>query len=273
LIDKSEEVEFSMALKRKQRNCERLKKRKAKSLAEKSSQPAEEPEATLDQAAARDSQSSTVVSSTPASLDADVEMIPVVALPEGELKEGQIYHIVNGRFVVYDQAHLSFNQASSGSPPEALSALTPIEQPKTYAEITGSELSTVPASTGLEDSLAKLTTDSSETSQGQAVSKTSKETGGQLAAGAQRAIPRLVLDLPKEKPVEKRKWKRQAAKAAKAAKPTLAAGAPKTTEGAISGPHKNLGAISKKKSSTTTRQKTSQAGQGSRQEGKGPVGR
>jgi hypothetical protein len=79
----------------------------------------------LDQAAARNSQSSTVVNSTPASLDADVEMTPVVSLPEGELKEGQIYHIFNGKLVVCDQAQLSFDQASSGSPrEEAPSALT-----------------------------------------------------------------------------------------------------------------------------------------------------
>jgi hypothetical protein len=70
-------------------------------LAEKSSEPAEESGATLDQAAARESQSSLVVSSTPVSLDTDVDMIPVVALPEGELKEGQIYHLVNCKLVVY----------------------------------------------------------------------------------------------------------------------------------------------------------------------------
>ncbi len=122
LNEKSEEVELSMALKQKQRNCERLDKRKAKSLADKSSKPAEEPGATLEQTAARNSRSSTVVSSTPVSLDADVEMAPVVALPEGELKEGQIYHFVNGRLVVYHQVHLNTDQASSGSPPEVTSA-------------------------------------------------------------------------------------------------------------------------------------------------------
>jgi hypothetical protein len=65
-----------------------------------------------------------VVGSTPVSLDTDVEMTPVVALPEGELKEGQVYHIVKGivKGVVYNQAHLSTDQASSGSPPEITSA-------------------------------------------------------------------------------------------------------------------------------------------------------
>jgi hypothetical protein len=226
LNDKSEEIELSVALKQKQRNRERLDKHKAKSLAEKSSKPAEEPEAALDQAAARNPQSSTVVGSTPVSLDTDVEMTPVVALPEGELKEGQIYHLINGRLVVYNQAHLSTDQASSGSPADVPPAPTMIEQPKSYAEITGQELSTESTSTGLEESLAKLTTSSSEISQGQAVSETRKEIGGQLAAGTPRQIPGLVLDPPKETPAEKRKRKRLAAKAAKAAKPILAAGAP-----------------------------------------------
>jgi hypothetical protein len=210
-------------------------------------------------------------------LDTDVEMTPVVALPEGELKEGQIYHLVNGKLVVYDQAHLSTDQATSGSPPETTSVPN-LEQPKSYAEITGQELSTGPTSTGLEESLAKLTTSSSEISQGQAVSETRKETGGQLAAGTSRLIPGLVLDPPKETPAEKRKRKRLAAKAAKAAKPIQAAGAPTSTEGAkvvltISGPPKNLGAIPKKKSSAAGRQKTPQVGQGPNREAKGPGGR
>jgi hypothetical protein len=66
---------------------------------------AEESEATLDQAVARDFQNSTMVSSTPVALDMDVEMTTVVALPVGELREGQIYHLVDSRLVVYDQAH------------------------------------------------------------------------------------------------------------------------------------------------------------------------
>ncbi len=74
----------------------------AKSLAEKSSKPAEEPEATLDQAAVKSSQSSTVISSTPIFMDTDVEMTPVVALPEGVLKAGQFYHLINSRLVDYD---------------------------------------------------------------------------------------------------------------------------------------------------------------------------
>jgi hypothetical protein len=57
----------------------------------------------------------------------------------------------------------------------------------------GQELSTGSTSTDLEESLAKLTTSSSEISQGQAVSETRKEIGGQLAAG---------LDPPRETPAE-----------------------------------------------------------------------
>jgi len=99
-------------------------------LADKCFKPTEEPGATLDQAVARDSQSSTVVSCMPVSLDPDMEMTPVVALPVGELKEGQIYHLVGGKLVVYDQAHLSTDQASST--PEAPSVPNIIEQPKSY---------------------------------------------------------------------------------------------------------------------------------------------
>ena len=114
-------------------------------------------------------------------------------------------------------------------------------------------------------------------SQGQAVSETRKETGGQLAAGTSRLIPGLVLDPPKETPAEKRKRKRLAAKAAKAANPIQAAGAPTSTEGAkvvltISGPPKNLGAIPKNKSSAAGRQKTPKVGQGPNREAKGPGG-
>jgi hypothetical protein len=77
LIDKSVKAEMDVALKRKQRNRDCLHKRKAKSLANKSSKLADEPEVILDQASARDSQSSAVASSTPVSLD-NVEMAPVV---------------------------------------------------------------------------------------------------------------------------------------------------------------------------------------------------
>ncbi len=82
---------MSVALKRKQRNREHLDKQKAMSLADKSFKLIEEPGATLDHGGARDSSSSTVVSSTPVSLDTDVEMTPVAALPVEELKEG--HHI------------------------------------------------------------------------------------------------------------------------------------------------------------------------------------
>jgi hypothetical protein len=129
-----------------------------------SSKPAEEPEATLDQTAAWDSQSSAVASSTPVSLDTDVEMAPVVALPVGELKEFQIYHLVEGRLVVYDQAHFSTDPPSSSFPPEAPTTSNDNEHPRSYVEIAGKELPASPASTGLEDELAKLSTSSSEAS-------------------------------------------------------------------------------------------------------------
>jgi len=43
LIDKSEEAELDDSIKKKQKNCDRLSKRKAKSLADKGSKLAEEP--------------------------------------------------------------------------------------------------------------------------------------------------------------------------------------------------------------------------------------
>ncbi len=154
-----------------------------------------------------------MVNPTPKSLDADVEMTPAVALPVGDLKEGQIYHLVDGKLVVYDQAHLSTDQPSSSPPPVAPTSSVEVQQPISYAEITGKELSIRPASTGLEEKLAKLSTASSETSQGQGGSGNRKETGGKLATGTPRAIPGLVLDPPKATPAEKRKRKRLAAKA------------------------------------------------------------
>ncbi len=95
-------------------------------------------------------------------------MTPAVALPVGDLKEGRIYHLVDGKLVVYDQVHLSTDQPSSSPPPEVLTST--IEQPISYVEIAGKELVTRPASTGLEEKLAKLSTVSSETSQGRGAS-------------------------------------------------------------------------------------------------------
>ncbi len=220
-----------------------------------------------------------MVNPTPESLDTDVEMTPAVALPVGDLKEGQIYHLVDGKLVVYDQAHLSAGQPSPNSPPVAPTSSIEAQQPISYAEITGKELSTRPASTGLEEKLAKLSTASSETSQGQRRVWKLKGDRGKLATGTPRAIPGLVLDPPKATPAEKRKRKRLAAKAAKAAKSIMAVEASNTTKDAqvvltIKGPPKNTGAIPKvTKSSTAGRQKTPEAGQGSSREEKGPGGR
>ncbi len=82
LVDKSEEAELGVANKKKQKNRDRLSKRKVKSLADKGSKLAKEPKAILVQAPARDLPSSAVVSSTPVSLDTDVEMTPVVVVLE-----------------------------------------------------------------------------------------------------------------------------------------------------------------------------------------------
>jgi hypothetical protein len=109
------------------------------------------------------------------------------------------------------------------------------------------------------------------------VSGNREGTRSQLAAGTPWVIPGLVLEPPKETPGEKRKRKWQAAKAAKATKTTQVAKASDTTEGAkimlmVKGPPKSTGVIPKPKSSTTPRQKTSKAGQGSSHEEKVPGG-
>ncbi len=241
-------------------------------MANKVSKLAVEPGVIQVQTPARELPSSAVVSSTPESLDTDVEMTPVVALPVGDLREGQIYHLVDGKLVVYEQAHLSTVQPSPSPPPEAPKTS---EQPISYAEVTGKESAIRPVSTGLEEKLAKLSTSSGETSQGRGASGSSGSRG-KLATGTPKAIPGLVLDPPKATPAEKRKRKRLAARAAKAAKTNLAVQAPTTTEGAkivltIKGLPQNTGTIPKKPS-TAGRQKPSEAGQGSSREAKGPEG-
>jgi len=128
-------------------------------------------------------------------------------------------------------------------------------------EITGKELVTRPASTGLEEKLAKLSTTSSETSQSRGASGNPLGSGGKLATGTLRAIPGLALDPPKATPAEKQKRKRLAAKAAKATKANKVARASTNTTDAkvvltIKGPPKTSGAISKvPKPSTVGRQK------------------
>jgi hypothetical protein len=58
LIDKSEEAELGVALKKKQKNHDQISKRKVKSLTDKGSKLAEEPEGILVQTPARDLPSS-----------------------------------------------------------------------------------------------------------------------------------------------------------------------------------------------------------------------
>ncbi len=136
-------------------------------------------------------------------------------------------------------------------------------------------MATKPASTGLEEKLAKLSISSSETSQSRGASGPLGPRG-KLATGTPKVIPGLALDPPKATPAEKWKRKRLAAKAAKAAKAIQAAKASNTTEGAkivvtITGLPQNTGAISKKPSNVG-RQKPPEAGQGPSHEAKGPEG-
>ncbi len=187
-----------------------------------------------------------------------------------------MYKLVDGRLIECGQTQLISVQATSSTPSEVPDKTLHIEQPRMYAEIARKELTTKPAPTGLEESLAKLSTSSSKTAQGHAVAKNRKETGGQLAAGTNGVEAVIVQASHKEMLAEKRKQKRKAEKAATAAKTIQALEATKTTEVAkvfynIKGMPQNTGMVPKK-SSIPLRQNMSKAGQGSSHEAKGPGG-
>jgi len=187
-----------------------------------------------------------------------------------------MYKLVDGRLIECGQTQLSSVQATSSTASGVPDKTLHIKQPRMYAEIARKELPTKPASTGLEKSLAKLSTSSSETAQGHEVAKNRKETGGQLAAGTNGVEAVIVQASHKEMPAETRKQKRKAENAATAAKSIQALEATKTTEVAkvfynIKGLPKNTGMVPKK-SSIPLRQNMSKAGQESSHEVKGPGG-
>jgi hypothetical protein len=74
-----------------------------------------------------------------------------------------MYKLVYGRLIECGQTQLSSVQATSSTASGVPDKTLHIEQPRMYAEIARKELPTKPASTGLGESLAKLSTSSSET--------------------------------------------------------------------------------------------------------------
>ncbi len=86
-----------------------------------------------------------------------------VKLVEG-LVEGHLYQLVNGRFVECELTHSGSVWALSSIPSTPLSTSPNLQQPS-YAEVISIEKTTLPASAGLEDKLAKLSTNTDETAE------------------------------------------------------------------------------------------------------------
>ncbi len=84
-------------------------------------------------------------------------------LVEG-LVEGHLYQLVGGRFIECELTQSGSVRACSSVPSTPLSTVVTSEQPS-YAEVVSIEKTTLPASTGLEDDLAKLSTNTVETAE------------------------------------------------------------------------------------------------------------
>jgi hypothetical protein len=190
--------------KRKQKNLARLERRKAKALAEQLMTASVET-------------SVPTVQPSAAVLD-DAEMAVVQAAisdPSTKLVEGlvevQLYQLGYGRFIECELTHLGSVRARSSAPSTPLSTVTTSEQPS-YAEVVSIEKTTSSASTGLEDKLAKLSTNTVETAENPEVVNVSEDRR-EAVAGPGKG------DRPDPKQAAKDKWKRkrQAAKAAAAA--------------------------------------------------------
>jgi len=131
-------------------------------------------------------------------------------LVEG-LVEGQLYQLVGGRFVECELTHSGSVRARSSVPSTPLSTVQTSEQPS-YAEVVSIEKTTSSASTGLEDELAKLSTNTDETAENPEVVNISEDRREAVAGPGKGDRPD-----PKQVAKDKRKRKRQAAKAAAAA--------------------------------------------------------
>jgi hypothetical protein len=127
------------------------------------------------------------------------------------LEEGHLYQLVNGRFVECELTHSGSVRARSSLPSTPLSTVPIFEQPS-YAEVVSIEKTTLPPSTGLEEELAKLWTNTVETAENPEVFNICEDQREAVAGPGKDDRPD-----PKKAAKEKRKWKRQADKAAAAA--------------------------------------------------------
>ena len=82
--------------------------------------------------------------------------------------------MINGRFVECELTHLGSVRARSSVPSTPLSTAQTSEQPS-YAEVVSIEKTTSSASTGLEDELAKLSTNTDETAENPEVVNVSED--------------------------------------------------------------------------------------------------
>jgi hypothetical protein len=202
-------LESSEVSKRKRKNLARLERRKAKALAEQlmtapveASVPTAQPsDAVLEGAEMTGAQAVTSDTS--------------VNLVEG-LVEGHLYQLVGGRFIECELTQSGSVRACSSVPSTPLSTVVTSEQPS-YAEVVSIEKTTSSASTGLEDELAKLSTNTDETAENPEVVNIREDQREAVAGPGKGDRPD-----PKQAAKEKRKRKRQAAKAAAAATKTKA---------------------------------------------------
>ncbi len=125
-------------------------------------------------------------------------------LVEG-LVEGLLYQLVNGRFVECELTHSGSVRALWGVTSTPLSTVPIFEQPS-YAEVTSIEKTTLPSSTGLEDELVKLSTNTDETAENPEVVSVREDQQEVVAGTGKDSRPD-----PKTAAKEKRKRKRQAA--------------------------------------------------------------
>jgi hypothetical protein len=196
--------ESSEVSKRKQKNLARLERRKAKALAEQlmtapveSSVPTVQPSVTVFE----DAEMTVAQAVVP---DTSAKLV------EG-LVEGHLYQLVGGRFIECELTHSGSVRACSSVPSTPLSTVITSEQPS-YAEVVSIEKTTSPASTGLEEELAKFLTNTDETAENPKVVNVSEDRREAVAGPGKGTRPD-----PKVAAKEKRKRKRLAAKAAAAA--------------------------------------------------------